>query len=210
VSFRAAGGTVLTVAAATGGHVAAVERFAVTGVRVAAANRPQPPAADDVDGDGRQDTVTIPAPGTLRVRYGTGRVDTVSFDADAADGRLQGITDADRDGRDEVFVHVGTGAYTDQTSVFRYVDGRLRLVTLDGRQAWLVSGASVVHGNSWGCRPPAAPIEQWSGTSTDGTVYRGTLNSYRFSGAVLVQVASRPLTVDGHTPPPSGCSEMRT
>jgi hypothetical protein len=33
VSLRAAGGTVLTVAAATGGHVAAVERFAVTGVR---------------------------------------------------------------------------------------------------------------------------------------------------------------------------------
>jgi hypothetical protein len=36
VDFRAAGGTVLTVAAATGGHLAPVERFAVTGVRVAA------------------------------------------------------------------------------------------------------------------------------------------------------------------------------
>jgi hypothetical protein len=34
VSFRAAPGQVITIAAATGGHVAAVERFAVTGVRV--------------------------------------------------------------------------------------------------------------------------------------------------------------------------------
>jgi hypothetical protein len=210
VSFRAAAGTVLTVAAATGGHVAAVERFAVTGVRVGPASRPRPPATDDVDGDGRQDTVSIPAPGTLRVHYGSGRVDSVSFHADAGDGGLQGITDADRDGRDEVFVHVGRGAYVDQTSVFRYADGHLRLVTLGGRQATLVSGASVVHGNSWGCRPPAAPIAQWGGTSTDGAVYRGTLDSYRFSGAALVLVASRPLTTDDATPPPSGCGEMRT
>jgi hypothetical protein len=34
VSFRAAHGQVITIAAATGGHVAAVERFAVTGARV--------------------------------------------------------------------------------------------------------------------------------------------------------------------------------
>ena len=33
VTFRAASGVVLTIAAATGGHVAAVERFAVTGAR---------------------------------------------------------------------------------------------------------------------------------------------------------------------------------
>lgn len=34
VTFRAAPGEVITIAAATGGHVAAVERFAVTGIRV--------------------------------------------------------------------------------------------------------------------------------------------------------------------------------
>jgi hypothetical protein len=33
VSFRAAPGQVITIAAATGGHVASVERFAVTGAR---------------------------------------------------------------------------------------------------------------------------------------------------------------------------------
>jgi hypothetical protein len=35
VRFGAAAGTLITVAAATGGHVAAVERFAVTAIRVA-------------------------------------------------------------------------------------------------------------------------------------------------------------------------------
>ena len=34
VTFRAVSGQVITIAAATGGHVAVVERFAVTGVRV--------------------------------------------------------------------------------------------------------------------------------------------------------------------------------
>jgi hypothetical protein len=210
VTFQAGRGAVLTVAAATGGHVAPVERFAVTGVRVGATGAPRPPVTVDVDGDGRQDTVSIAGPGTLLVRYASGRTDRVSFEAQSGDGRLQGVADADRDGRDEVFVHVGTGAYTDQTSVFRYVEGRLRLVTLDGRQLWLVSGASVRVGASWACRPPAAPLLQWVGSSTDGAVYVGTQVSYRFSGAAVVQVDSRPLTVDGKTRPPSGCGEMRT
>ena len=139
VTFHAGRGTVLTVAAATGGHVAAVERFAVTGVRVGV-GRPRPPAPDDVDGDGRTDTVSIPAPGTLEIHYGSGRTERVSFEAyPSDDGRLVGLADADRDGRDEVFVPVGTGAFTDQTSVFRYADGRLQLVTLDGRQLVLIS-----------------------------------------------------------------------
>jgi len=34
VSFHAVPGQVITIAAATGGHAAAVERFAVTGARV--------------------------------------------------------------------------------------------------------------------------------------------------------------------------------
>jgi hypothetical protein len=210
ITFNAGRGTVLTVAAAAGGHVAPVERFAVTGVRVGASGGPRSPVTVDVDGDGRQDTVGIAAPGTLVVRYGSGRTDRVSFEAQSGDGRLQGVADADRDGRDEVFIHVGAGAYTDQTSVFRYVEGRLRLVTLDGRQLWLVSGGSARSSASWACRPPAAPLVRWVGSSTGSPVYTGTLVSYRFSGAAVVQVASRLLTVDGETRPPSGCGEMPT
>jgi hypothetical protein len=210
VTFRAARGTVLTVAAATGGHVAQVERFAVTGVRVGATENPRTPVTVDVDGDGRQDRVGISAPGTLLVRYGSGRTDRVSFAAQSRDGRLQGVADADRDGRDELFVHVGAGAYTDQTSVFRYVEGRLRLITLDGRQFWLVSGGSLRNSASWACRPPAAPLVQWVGSANDSPVYTGTLVSYRFSGAAVVRVDSRPLTVDDGTPAPRGCGEMRS
>ena len=168
------------------------------------------PAADDVDGDGRPDVVSLPTAGTLRIRYGTGLTDTVAFDAMAGEGRLLGIADADNDGRGEVFVHVGAGAYTDQTSVFRYVEGRLRLVTLDGKQMWLVSGASVRHSSSWACRPPHTPILVWSGESDDGTAYHGTLDSYRFSGAALTRISSRPLTADDLKPAPRHCGQIRT
>jgi hypothetical protein len=171
---------------------------------------PNRPVANDVDGDGRADAVSVPAPGTVRVRYATGATDTVSVEAMAGDGRLQGVVDADADGRAEVFVHVGTGAYSDQTSVLRYVDGRLRVVTLDGRQVWLVSGASVRNGMSWACRPPQAPLVQWQGESDGDRTYRGTLVSYRFAGAALVQVSTRPLTVSDRLQAPTGCAGMRT
>jgi hypothetical protein len=206
VRFSSRAGSTITVAAATGGHVAAVERFAVTGVRTGAAS----PVTADIDGDGRQDVASIPASGRLQVRYGSGRTDTVAFAVSGGEASLQGIVDADGDGRDEVFVHVGTGASTDQTSVFRYVAGRLQVVALDGHQLQLVSGASVRHANSWACRPPATPVVQWSGTSTDGLTYRGTEISYRFSGATLVPVSTRSLTVDDTTSPPTGCAGMRT
>jgi hypothetical protein len=171
---------------------------------------PAPAADDDVDGDGRPDGVSLPAAGTLRIRYATGATDTVAFDAMAGEGRLSGIADADNDGRGEVFVHVGAGAYTDQTSVFRYVDGRLRLVTLDGKQMWLVSGASVRHGTSWACRPPHTPIVVWAGESDDGIAYHGTLDSYRFSGATLTRISSRPLTAADLKAPPRHCGQIRT
>ena len=213
LEFDAEPGAVLTVAVATGGHVAAVERFAVTGVRVAPPGPPRPATDGDVDGDGRVDRVTFPAPGTLRIRYANGTSDAVAFASGAspyAGVRLLGIVDADRDGRAEVFVRAGSGASTDFATVFRHVDGRLALVTLDGRQAMLGYGGSVRHSHSWACRPPAAPILTWSGESDDGGSYRGTLRSYRFSGATLVQVASRPLTVTDDRPAPRGCGSIRT
>ncbi len=171
---------------------------------------PRAPAPDDVDGDGRSDALSVQAPGTLQIRYADGRTDTVTFDA-AAEPRLLGTADADGDGRAEVFVHVGSAASNDQTSLFRYTGGELRLVTLDGRQMWLVAGASVRHAESWACRPrlaPTAAIVQWQGQSDDGVSYRGTLDTYRFSGATLVHLGSRPLTVDEHRQPPRGCGTL--
>lgn len=112
----------------------------------------------DVDGDGRRATVTLPAAGTVRIRYATGRTDTVTFDANAGESRLLGTADADNDGRDEVFIHVDAGAYTDQTSIFRYVEGRLRLVTLNGEQrGWPPERPCVTapHGAAGRHRPPS-------------------------------------------------------
>jgi hypothetical protein len=50
----------------------------------------------------------------------------------------------------------------------------------------------------------------WSGESDDGTAYRGTLDSYRFSGAILTRISSRPLTTDDLKPPPRHCGHIRT
>ena len=51
---------------------------------------------------------------------------------------------------------------------------------------------------------------QWVGTSADGLTYPGTLVTYRFAGATVVKVSSRPLTVDDHTRPPTGCLDLQT
>ena len=167
---------------------------------------PRPALDGDVDGDGRRDAITVAASGTLRVRYADGTTDTVRFDASGASPtagvQVLGAVDADGDGRAEVFVRAGSGASTDFAAVFRHVGGRLRLVTLDGRQALLGYGGSIGHLHRWACRQPSAPIQAWDGTSPDGASYPGTLRSYRFAGSTLVLVSSRPLTVstDRHHP----------
>lgn len=107
-------------------------------------------------------------------------------------------------------MHVGNGASTDLTAVLRYVSGRLQLVTAGGHALTLVAGASVTHADTWACGRPAAPLVQWSGTSTDGLTYRGTVVSYGFSGATAVTVSTRPLTVGGSTQPSTGCGTMPT
>jgi hypothetical protein len=150
----------------------------------------------------------------VRVRYATGLTDTVAFDASLAPAgeapRLLGVVDADRDGRSEVFVQAGSGASTEFVAVLRYVDGRLRLVTLGGRQAMLGSGASVRHADSWACRPLATPVLLWSGDSSDGHSFTGTLRAYRFQGATLVLVQSSRLTATADRPAPTGCGPIRT
>ena len=208
VPFQARHGAVLTVAVATGGHVTTVERFAVTAVHALVRSG----ARDgDVDGDGRVDAVSFPALGTLRIRYAAGSTDTVRFEASGQPGvKLLGIVDADRDGRAEVFVRTGGSASADFATVFRYVNGRLRLVTLDGSQARLGSGGSVRHAESWGCGSPGKVIFRWSGESDDGVVYRGTVHSYGFQGTALRLTGSGPLTVTPDQPAPTGCGSVRT
>jgi len=220
-SVRFAGATpgVLTVVASTGGHVAAVEMFAVTGVRLTPPARlaaPHPPAAGrpardgDVDGDGRVDQVTLAGPGLLHVRYAAGSSEDVRFEADAGPvgPAVLGVVDADWDGHAEVFVRVSSGAATEFASLFRYTGGRLRLVTAGGQQARLGYFGSVANHSSWACRPPGIPIVTWTGATTAGAVYHGTETYHRFRGAELVVTGSRPRTVTPTSPAPSGCGSL--
>jgi len=161
------------------------------------------PAVGDVDGDGRSDHLTLPSPGLVRVGYAGGRSDTVRFEAASEPGaRLLGTQDADGDGRAEVFVRSTTGAATQFATVFRYVGGHLRVVTLDGAQTRLAYGGSVTHQDSWAAATLGAPIVTWSGTSIDGRNYSGTLRRYTFSGTRLLLRDSRPYTVTPERLPP--------
>jgi hypothetical protein len=159
--------------------------------------------AGDVDGDGRSDHVTVPSPGLVSVGYADGRSDTVRFEAAREPGaRLLGTRDADGDGRAEVFVRSTTGAATQFATVFRYVDGHLRVVTLDGVQTRLAYGGSVTHQDSWAAATLGSPIVTWTGTSTDGRNYPGTMRRYSFSGTRLVLRDSRSYTVTPDRLPP--------
>lgn len=161
------------------------------------------PMAGDVDGDGRRDAVTLPSPGVLRVRYATGRTDDVRFETSPVPGpALLGTKDADRDGRAEVFVRSDSGAATEFATVFRYVDGHLRVMTENGGQSRLGYYGSVVHQFSWAAGLPGAPLTTWFGSSTDGVTYPGVLSTYTFSGSRLVLRSSRPYTVTPSHPAP--------
>lgn len=206
VTFAVPKGSVLTVAVSTGGHVAAVERFAITGVRVA---RTGAAADGDVDGDGKADRISIPAAGRLRIDYASGRVETVAFEAGDQPARVLGSVDADHDGRAEVFVRSGSGASTEFATVFRSVADKLRVVTLDGEQTRLGYGGSVTHRDAWACRPPTEPIVTFTGTSADGERYTGPLRHYRFDGARLALIATESVTVTPADPPPTGCGSIR-
>lgn len=150
-------------------------------------------AADsDVDGDGEPDELALQSAGTLRVNYSAGGGETVLFDTPGGpdDQRLLGTVDVDRDGHAEVFVRFVRGSALASATLFRYVDGHLRLVTLNGEQTQLPYGASLRGAATWECRPTAVPgavIATWSASADDGS-YRGDRVFYAFSGATLVEI----------------------
>jgi hypothetical protein len=184
----------------------------VSGLRTAEARQSVAsvgPARDgDVDGDGRPDQIGLPEPGTLRLLYSAGGSQDVHFDTDpAVEPILLGAVDADWDGHAEVFVQAIAGASTKFASVFRYTDGHLELVTLDGSQALLGYGGTVSHQDSWTCRPPQSPIVTWTGTSEDGRTFHGTQTEYQFRGAELTITGSQPRT-GTLTGGPSDCGSL--
>ncbi|WP_368411227.1 FG-GAP repeat domain-containing protein [Pseudofrankia inefficax] len=159
------------------------------------------PAVDgDVDGDGRPDVLSVS--GTqLLVHYSGGGTDSVAFQAgDPTSARLLGASDADSDGHAEVFVQVDQGAAQQVSTLFRYVGGHLRLVTLDGKQATLAYGGSTGYVASWSCRPSSSPnaaLATATGPSTGPNVYKLTVTNYQFDGTRLVTLSTRTLAPAG-------------
>jgi len=144
----------------------------------------------DVDGDGKADDVTIQPSGVLLARYSGGGSDTASFSAFGS-ARVLGAVDADGDGHSEVFVQTDQGAAHSLSTVFRYVDGHLRPVKLDGDQVSLSAGGSTGFIASWTCRPagvPEAALATASGPSSEPNVYTLAIAYYRFDADRLVQI----------------------
>jgi hypothetical protein len=153
----------------------------------AAPTRAHPAADGDVDGDGRADTITIAQAGTLHVQYSGGGQDSVRFTAGSPVGeqvRVLGSADADRDGHAEVFVLADQGASMRTATMFRYVGGHLRLVTLAGSQVALAYGGSTGYVATWACRPaqmPGTALVTAAGPSSGANSYTVDVRYYRFT-----------------------------
>ncbi len=160
-----------------------------------------PAREGDVDGDGHPDELALAGKGVLKVDYSAGGSDTVKFTAyEFAPSRIIGVLDADRDGHAEVFVTFDRGASIISTTIFRYFDGHLHLMTLDAHQVSLASGGSTGAVAGWACQPSAAPeaaIGTIFGSSRKPNVYDVQLRFYTFTESRLVLLRSQDL---GPTP----------
>jgi len=160
-----------------------------------------PAREGDVDGDGHQDKLSLTGNGVLKVDYSAGGSEMVKFTAfDFAPVKVIGVLDADRDGHAEVFVTFDLGAYIVSTTIFRYFDGHLHLMTRDGEQVRLASGGSTGFLAAWACHPSAAPdaaMATIAGSSRQPNVYDVTLEFFTFAGPRLVPLRSEHL---GPTP----------
>ena len=209
ITFTAVTGSALTVAVATGTSDTDVDRFSVTGVRVGVGRSAHAAKEGDVDGDGRVDAISLPTSGKLRINYSSGGTDTVSFTPSSGSRpEVLGSVDADTNGHAEVFVRTRSDQDGNAAALFRYVGGHLRLVTLDGEQASLAYGGTTSDQASWACRQPSGAIVTWSGSSSDGSTFPGTLNSYQFDNEHLVQVSTWSKTVTDSSPAPHDCGSI--
>ena len=94
-----------------------------------------------------------------------------------------------------MFVQASTGAATRADVVFRYLDGRLQLMTTDGATSNLFRVGGLSNRGAWSCRTERFPIVQWSGSSADGGVaFSGEQLSYRFAGDTMVLAERVPLS----------------
>jgi len=116
-----------------------------------------------------------------------------------------GAHDANGDGRDEIFVVLGNGAYTEFIGIFSLASGSLKVVTvidgpMAGRQQFYIH-ASVRHGHGLTCvvNPDGSRgLIAWGhGTDPDGRINSWRKDVFRWEGARLQWVRAE----EGSSPP---------
>ena len=175
-----------------------------TPARPAPSAMPTRHVANDVDGDGRPDRVTVtergdsPATGlwTLTVRLASGTtVDGVVPAEPQVRPEVLGVADADADGDGEVFVRVGGGASTTTYTPYTLVeDGLAEVRTPDGRALRLVTGGSVTHGDGFACDGGLLVVLRV--VSDGGTTFRGTRTTYRWTDDRVTEAGERTFTAE--------------
>lgn len=94
----------------------------------------------------------------------------------------------DNNASQEAWVKVGSGASTDIVSPFVFRQCQLQRVELNGAPAEFPIGASLTHAEGLQCIGPNVGIERFDTTSSDGSTYTGTSETF---------------TIDLSTPAPS-------
>jgi hypothetical protein len=156
-------------------------------------------AMGDVDGDGAADTAEVlhDAAGTwfLQITLGDGGSSYTQLEpADNVGGvELIGAADVDGDGKEEIFVQVGSGASKAMFGMFTVQGGcDITEITTASGPARFPVGASVgiISGLQCSNVPDAASVIAFEGQSADGESYAVTWTEYELAGATLTEIDS--------------------
>lgn len=177
-------------------------------------------AVGDVDGDGRRDRARLvylggygPDNWELVVDMTTLGQQTVRFTGDPVlpggddAPTIAGSVDADRDGRAEIFVKVGSGASTQFWTIFKLVGRQIRQVTIQGQPARLAVNGSVTHQDGFRCSGTQF-VTVHEGVARNYTTWSYERDIYTWEGSTLVFVSKQTGQVTSAQPgnPPAAYS----
>jgi hypothetical protein len=107
--------------------------------------------------------------------------------------------DVDGDGRDEIFVATGNGAYTTWVDVFEFDPSTCTLARLAGPNSTppqFAVGASVGNGTGLACEDGEIVSTQFGRTSDHPLRYSGSRVAYKIIGTKLEAVDEHPVELD--------------
>lgn len=178
-------------------------------------------AVGDVDGDGRRDRARLvylggagPDNWQLVVDMTTLGQQAIRFTGDpvlpdnTAAPTIAGSTDADRDGRAEIFVKVTAGASTQFWTIFKLAGRQLGQVTVQGKPVRLAVDGSLIHQGGFRCDGARFVTVTEATEPPRYTTWTYERDIYAWSGAELVPVATQTGQVTAAKPgsPPAAYS----